>query len=225
MPIDNKAKIGQNTAIIVVFLLMIGLGGTYQFLLPQYKEAVKKNVHLKAEKKIAEEDLRIVKDLKQNLESGKESMINRGISMNDISQAIPINEDMPGLYILLESIKDKNVNIAFDYQLSNPVADIAGGGRIPVSITAKGSYASLKELMQDLEYLKRPLITSSFSFGQSSDTASGGNRGAPGSQDQLPETLAANSQNAQEELKKSRNLSLTLSGYFKAKQISDAYKN
>lgn len=101
--------------------------------------------------------------------SAKENQLRSlGVNPETLALVIPTQEDVPSLYLQMESqLKNVGNLQGVKYQIGKPVIDpVDGLAKIPLTLSASGGYAQLKVLIKNLENNIRPVSFTTISFGQ-----------------------------------------------------------
>lgn len=183
MPVITKnsqsGTLGKNLMLITFLLVLVGIGGTYQFLLPGLTEARKENAEKNAKLTGLQDDLKKLQDVQQQLSEGEKSLADRGVDIKQLRQIFPSYENMPQMYIQIENLQKKTEFVQSNFQVGTPIADPAGGARIPVNFSAMGSLDELKNFLNDVKQNIRPILVSNISFNQGVTVQSPSNTSAP----------------------------------------------
>lgn len=182
MATDQQKQLSRNKSLtlIGVLLLLVGVGGTWQFLAPQLLQARDTLETEKAKLRGLESDVAALTTAKLQLEQTTASMrTERGVNFDRLPLVFPKTEDVPGLYLQLEALVSRAADGGLNnprpvYQVSAPITDSTNGGvTIPVAVTAVGDYLSLKQFVSDLELNLRPLSIQTINLAQNLDRESG----------------------------------------------------
>jgi Tfp pilus assembly protein PilO len=190
----SPASPSQTMQIVGIILLMASIVATYLYTVPNLQKANEEYANSTA----TLADLNTVVDGtkagKAKLDGAKRLLSGKGITVDFLHAIMPPTEDIPGVYLEMENVANTVGGVTnFTYQVGVPIADAKAGVKIPISVSAKGSYPNLKQLLARLETLERPLSFSSISLATSI----------------RPEDAGA--------------ISLTASGAMRAHALSDAY--
>lgn len=201
--VTSKGSPSQSASLIALLLIVGGLGGTYQFLLPMLRTEKEKLAKLTAESAGYEQDIAALHQVEVELSAGKAELQRQGTSLTKLQSVVPQTEDVPGLYIQLEQLMKEASPATAAYQVGAPVEESPGVAKVPVSITATGTYGDLKRFITRLELNIRPLTftTVTFSAAQASAQVQGQ------STQQLPDG----------------SLNLVASGFVRSVRLSPAY--
>ena len=190
------ASPSQNAILISGLVIVLSVLGTYFFLLPQLTAQRTTLETTKASLEGLTADQTTLTNAGEQITAAEQQLQVKGVDLTKLAAIYPANEDMPGLYIQLESLMAQagSVGVTATYQVSNPSADTDGSAKIPLSFTATGTFENLRKFITLLENNTRPILLSSISFDQAANTST-----------------------------TSPQLSLTATGYTKAAAISGAY--
>ena len=198
----STGSLNQNLTLLGILLIIVSVGGSYQFLILPTKTSLGELASLTAKEKGLSQDIADLKKVDQDLIQGKQTLAGQGTTLTTLQSIVPATEDMPGLYLQMEQlIKDPLIQKG-TYQLGAPSADPAGGVKIPVTLTAQGSYLSLKRFIVNLEQNIRPISFTNIAF-----TIAG--------QDASASTTTVSAP--------AGSVSLSLTGYVTAQALSSAY--
>jgi len=155
----------QNAATIAGVLIVLSFVGIYFFLMPGLVAQRTTLASDKAQLEGLEKNKQSLQNAQKQLNAAMDELTAKGVNFNKLSSVYPPNEDMPGLYVQLESLMSKaaTYNVKATYQASAPVADAAGGGKIPLTFTATGALSDLETFITSLETNTRPILLSSVS--------------------------------------------------------------
>ncbi len=185
----------QSVALIGILLVLAGVGGTYQFLVPMLQ---KDRAALQLAQKQRDAAVKDVSDLQKvhtDLGAAEQQLAITGVTPQLIAQVVPATEEMPSLYIQMESLMSDSTISQPAYQLAPPVRD-AGSVKVPITVTASGTYGSLKAFLTKMETNIRPITFTSITLSQVTGTT-GNASSAP--------------------------LSLSATGFARAHDVSSAY--
>jgi Tfp pilus assembly protein PilO len=166
----KQSNPAQNLMIIGILLIVASLVGSYMYLVPQLKDARTELKTAQAKDEGLAKDVTSLQTAETELTSAEASMRSRGIDTDSVQAIIPNFEDVPSFYIQMEDIKAKAAGVSMTYTVGVPVKGTGAiGAKIPVSVTATGSYVDLKGLLANLESNVRPITLESIAFSNSSD--------------------------------------------------------
>ncbi|HSI20563.1 MAG TPA: type 4a pilus biogenesis protein PilO [Verrucomicrobiae bacterium] len=171
---NQSGSSNKNVLLGGIVLLLLGVGGSYQFLSPQLKVVRASLAANQANLKGLESDVAALSTARLQLNQVKERMeIERKVDFSKVNDVYPRTEDMPGLYLQLESLITQANTLGVKdaaYQVGTPVMDSTENAvRIPVSITGTGTYANLLAFVTKLEQNLRPLSLETFNLAQAVD--------------------------------------------------------
>jgi Tfp pilus assembly protein PilO len=177
-------------------LAIVSFAVIFYFLLPRLTEANAENAQATAQHEALQKEISTLTSASNTLTQLENQYADQ---FKAGKLAFPDTEEMPSLYIQLESITGTTpglVNVS--YQAATPVAD-EKGVKVPVSVTASGRYSDLKNLLNRLEVNSRPLSFTTIVFTQGSGSVANNPEGQSGI------------------------LTLVASGYARAEALSPAY--
>ena len=150
-----------------ILFLLVGLGGSYEFLAPRLLTARTDLATSQAQLDTITSEVAQLNVAQQNLVVAKQSLTNRGIDLNKALEVMPATENVPGLYIQLEDLMTRGGQAGVsetNYQVSDPIIDTDGTAKVPVTITGFGSYSDLKNFITMAETNIRPLSFTTVGF-------------------------------------------------------------
>lgn len=166
MATKEAKNINQTFILLAVFFFLLGGIGIFKYALPKLKDArtalaeqVAKNEGIKA-------DINSLNQAKTAVEDAQAYLKNQlGVEPERLRYVFPPTEDVPELYLQMESLILTPGVENPTYQISPPAVDTEGLVRIPISITATGTYGNLKGFLSALQLNIRPvsLLTATFS--------------------------------------------------------------
>jgi Tfp pilus assembly protein PilO len=159
-----------------IFLLIIGIGGSYKFLIPSLVSTKGENQKLIATNNGLLQDISNLKAAKSSLNLAQKNLTAMGVDLSLVNQVVPPNEEMPWLYLQMEYLINNSPNLSTPiYKIGVPLIDKTGGeGQVSVSVSATGKYEDLKQFLMKLENNIRPIVITSVNFSQpQSDSTSG----------------------------------------------------
>lgn len=151
-----------------IFLLIIGIGGSYKFLIPSLISTKGENQKLTATSSGLQQDIANLKAAQSSLNIAQKNLAAEGVNLSLINQVIPSNEEIPWLYLQMEYLMKNAPNLTDPiYKIGTPVIDKVGGeGQVPISVSATGKYGDLKTFITQLENNIRPIVITSINFAQ-----------------------------------------------------------
>jgi Tfp pilus assembly protein PilO len=161
MPTAQSSSPDKNLVMIALLLMLAGLGGTYQFLVPQLRQAKDQHAQLTALHEEKSKNVEILKEIQSKLTEGKADMAQRDINLVKLPNVVPVEEEMPQLYIEFERIALMHASMEMTYQIATPSKDEAGKVTVPVTVGATATYDELKYLIRFLHLHYRPLVLTS----------------------------------------------------------------
>ena len=163
----KSANPNQTLAMVSALLVVVGFGAIYFMFLPQLIEARNAQAIAEAKKIGLSNDIDGLTLAKANLSTEKASLEAKGAQMSNISAFFPQFEEVPNIYLQMESIISNNPNIKkFSYQVGQPSLDIQNNAKTPITITGIAPYALLKGLIVTLQDNVRPLSITQLAFTQ-----------------------------------------------------------
>lgn len=201
MALRQSGSSTQTFSILAALFLLVGLLGTYQFLLPRLKEANTALAESKAKNEGIQNDIATLEDAQTRMDAAKTALQSKGLDFNKLSAIYPHYEELPNLYIQMEYLTTVVPDVTASYQINPPTSDGPGNTKVPISINATGTYANLKTFLARLEDNLRPITFTSIGFAQAPDKDKDG-KPIPGAASKL---------------------TMNASGYVRADQISPAY--
>lgn len=173
----SSSSSSQNLMSIGGLLILAGLAAVYFFEMPQLKQANTSYEKAKADAASAAGDVQAIQNAAKKLKAAEDKITARQVNIDSISQVLPATEDLPSLYIQIQEVMTKSTQELSlkqpTYQVTDPVKSASGDVRIPVSISATGSYANLKQLITRYENNIRPVSFISLSIQSVPPTSSG----------------------------------------------------
>ena len=161
----TKTNPSSTLNLLGVLFLVIGLGGSYRFVVPQLlanRTSLAKDQAINAGLK---QDVSDLQGAQRRLDLAKVQLANEGVDLNVASQVVPETEDMPSLYIQMESLMTAPGISKASYQLGEPAATESGTGvKIPVALNGTGTYPDVKLFINRLQKNIRPITMDSISF-------------------------------------------------------------
>lgn len=144
---------------IGILAIVVAAGAAYMFQSEPLNEAVAQNKQLEAIQKGKQNDIRALTEASSSLSEKENELTSYGVSPESLASVMPATEDISGLYLLMEALNQNAGTFVTkpSYTISTPVVDEIGSVKIPVSITASGSYSSLKRLLTTYEHATRPV--------------------------------------------------------------------
>lgn len=166
MALKLDSDLNQNIQMIAG-LIILGVGvGIYYFFIPNLTAKKNDLALAKNQEEVLTHDNLELQNAKRDVETAVSSF---KLDLNRISRVYPAFEEMPELYVQMESMVNRlPSNLKFKYVLGIPTTD-ATGVKIPVNITASGSYADLKTLIATLEETIRPITLAQVGFEPTKD--------------------------------------------------------
>lgn len=193
----NKGNANQALTGIGTILIIAGLGGIYQFLMPNLITAKTASLTAQAQVANAQASVQTLTQAQTALKNAQATLLAQGVDITTADKVVPIFEDVPGLYLQMEALVQSAQQVSkVNYIIGIPTTDPTGV-KVPITVSAVGRYADLHSFIATLESMPRPLILSSLTFGQ----ATGGD----------PKNTAGT-------------LTLTVTGYARARSLSPAYQ-
>jgi len=172
----QKTSPSQTVSAIAIFLIAGSLAYTYFVLLPARQTAYSAKNAAIAKNAGLTQDVANLKNAKAQLSQAETAMTNYGVNLNNASLAMPATEELPNLYVEMESLMvDAGAGGLTNpqYTLGPPALSTSGASaQVPVSITASGSYADLKAYITLLEDSLRPIVIDQVSFQAGSQSSS-----------------------------------------------------
>ncbi len=167
----------QNVALVAGLMIVLGIVSIYFYFLPQLVTQRTTLESDKAQLAGLQQSKATLLNAQKRLDSAEAELTQKGVNFAKLPSVYPPNEDMPGLYVQLENLVTQastNNNVVASYQVSAPVADPAGGGKIPITFSATGSLSDLETFIVSLEQNTRPIILSQISVSTSATNANSG---------------------------------------------------
>lgn len=159
----------QTVGAIAALLIILGIGGTYQFLNPGLQLASTNLSQAKAKNQSYITDIATLQKAQTDVDTAKRTLTDKGLDFSSIRYIFPQNEEIPNLYIQMEYLTTNSAGVTSSYQISPPISNAPGDVRIPLSFNATGTYADLKAFITALENNIRPVILTTLSFGPAPD--------------------------------------------------------
>lgn len=191
----------QTIGIIAALLILVGLGGTYQFLNPNLNLAATNYAQAKAQDDGLQTDINTLQAAQTKVDVAKHTLSDAGLDFNSLANIFPATEEIPNLYIQMEYLMGSTPNVVSSYQVSPPVSNTPGDVRIPLTFAATGTYSSLKDFIVTLENNIRPVTITALSFGPA----------------------ATKDQNGKPVKDAETKLTVNISGYVRSQSLSSAY--
>lgn len=154
---------------IAALLIIVGIGGTYQFLNPGLQLASTNLSQADAKNKSYQADIATLQKAQTDVDTAKRALSDKGLDFASIRYIFPQSEEIPNLYIQMEYLVSATPGVVSSYQISPPISNAPGDVRIPVSFTATGTYTNLKAFITALENNIRPVVLTTLSFGPAPD--------------------------------------------------------
>lgn len=169
----QKTTLDQNVAAISVFVVLVCAFVSYLWLLPNRQTNQSALNQAQAQKAGLQKDKSNLDSAQNRLDQAKQALSDSGVDITKAQAAMPAFEDVPGLYIEMESIAAKASAAGYtdaSYTLGTPTSDTASKiAKVPVTFQAKGTYLSLKALVATLESSLRPMVIEQVSFATATD--------------------------------------------------------
>lgn len=165
MATKQPQNLNQTFILLAIGLFLIGGIGSYRYAVPNLKSAKTALAQTKAQNQGILDDIASLNQAKSAVDDAQTYLKNQlNVDPAQLRYVFPPTEDVPGLYLQMESLMSAAGIESPSYQIGLPALDQDGLARIPVTITATGSYTDLKHYITDLELNIRPisLITASF---------------------------------------------------------------
>lgn len=198
MATKNPTNVNQTIILITLLLFVLGGIATFKFALPKLHDAKVSLEEQIAKNKGLQADIGSLTQAKSQVQEAQDNLKNQlGVDPARLRYVFPPTEDVPELYLQMESIIQTAGITNPTYQINPPALDQDGLVRIPISISATGSYLDLKTFVSKLQTNIRPvsLLTASFS------------KAAPKEEGQSVDGL----------------LTMTATGFVRAAALSNAY--
>jgi hypothetical protein len=180
MPLKNQpTSPNKSLSLLAVLFLLIGVGGTYQFLSPLLLQAQQQVVVAEAELKGLVDDASQLNRARQQIEVAKLEMTAAysGLNFSNLPLIYPQHEDVPGLYLQLEALTVEGQRAGLTnvtYQVGQPQLDATTNTvTIPVNVSGSGSYLVTKDFISKLERNLRLLSIQSLNLAQALDKVTG----------------------------------------------------
>ena len=206
----TKAKASTNQSIVLTGILffMLGAAGSFKLVLPKLQSTRLQISTAESQDQVVQQQVSGLNSAKSKLDAAVASLSQRGVSIDTVKQIVPPTEDMPSLYLQLESITSNTINLGNVSYIVAPPAVIAGssGVQIPITFSATGTYADLKSFIATLEDNIRPVVITNLSFSKYTSNASTPLKNIQG--------LTINGDNF---------FTLNVTGYVTAQALSSAY--
>lgn len=189
----------NSTALTLGILLILSSFGYMYFLGVPALKAAKQDKEMKtAQHEAKQAEITQLQSAQSKLTQKEQELTSAGISPAALQSILPLSEEVPSLYLQMETIVKQATTLSnITYQIGKPIQDpIDGIAKVPLTISANGSYANLKNFLKTLENNTRPASLTSITLNQSGDPTK-------------PQD--------------SKLMSLSASGYFSAQTISAAY--
>ena len=202
----SRISPGQLISSIGAILILAAGAGSYFFLAPRLQVAQNAQNQAEANLKAVNGEISELKDDQVKLQALKRKLADQDIDITRIQLVLPVTEQLPSLYIQMESILGMSPGLVNPtYTLGNPVKGLVFGADIPVTFSAGGTYPQLKELLTKLEQNIRPISFTQISI----STSTVGKAGAAGAQADPKKVVAP--------------VTLTASGFVRAQSLSSAF--
>lgn len=179
MALTSSQGSKNNTLVMVgVLLLVIGIGGTYEFLAPNLKAEHASLAEVTAELNGTQTDIDSLTKAKSELDTDKAALsTQKGVDFTKVANVYPKTEDIPGLYLQLEGLMGTVAGFGVTnaaYQVGAPVLDATiSAVTIPVTVSGAGSYAAAKAMVTQLETNLRPFSITTLNLSQTLDKDKG----------------------------------------------------
>lgn len=194
----------QTIYTIGALLLIAGLAGSYQFLMPNLRTANTEASTEQTKYQGLKQDADNLQSISIQLVKAKQKLSDKGLTPEVLSSIIPDTEDMPDLYIQMENfVSTWKPSTALTYQLGTPTST-PDGVHIPVTLVGTGVYSQLKQLVHSIEVMQRPVTISTISF-----VALPGKTSTITGSDGKPHTVGI--------------MTMSATGFIRAKALSSAY--
>lgn len=166
MATKAPANPNQSVGLIAFFLIVGGFLATYYILAPQLTTARTKQAEAKAKLDGLNADIKTLETAKQDMGKAMDDLTAKGVDFSALRTNFPLTESIPDVYLQVEDVITLNPSLRkVDYQIGQPVLDLEGKGvRIPITMTATGTYGDLKNLLVSMETNIRPFILSQVSL-------------------------------------------------------------
>lgn len=163
----NPSNPTQTVILLGVLFLILGLGGTYYYFLPQLVNARSLEVSAISRNEGLLIDIGTLRQAQADMGSAKTSLESQGVDFNDLRQHYPQFEEVPNLYLQIEElIKESPDVLEFTYQIGDPISIEGEGVKIPLTASGVGSYTHLKEFLGKLEENVRPFSLNQVTFAE-----------------------------------------------------------
>ena len=200
----SKTSPSQVITSVGIILLLAGGAGSYFFLAPRLQLASQASDNATTELTGIQGEITELTDDRAKLTTLKSNLAAQNIDIARIQQVLPATEQLPSLYIQIESILQASPGLVNPtYQLGTPVKGAVFGADIPVTFSAGGTYSQLKDVLVKLEQNIRPLSFTTLSI----TTAAASKPGAPPAPGQ--KVVAP--------------VTITLTGFARAQSLSGAF--
>lgn len=202
----SRTSPAQIMSSIGIILILAGAAGSYFFLAPRLLVAEQAKNQAEAQLKSINREIAELTDDQAKLATLKTKLADQSIDIARIQLVLPLTEQLPSLYIQMESILATAPTLVNPtYQLGAPVKGDVFGADIPITFSAGGTYPQLKDLLTKFEQNIRPI-----SFTQLSISTNGGAKtGAAATPADPKKTSAA--------------VTFTASGFVRAQSLSSAF--
>jgi Tfp pilus assembly protein PilO len=161
----NKSSLNQILTLLAGVIVAVSFYGSYQFLLPQLAKDREQVAVEQASLSGLTTDVANLNSAQAQLNDAVTVLRQSGVNVDAAHNVVPLTEDMPSLYIQMESVINRMPSLSKrSYQLSNPTKDVDGSVKIPLTISAAGSYKDLKTFLESFEQNIRPASFSSIAF-------------------------------------------------------------
>lgn len=158
--IDN-----QTVSLIAVLAVIAGLAMNYVVIAPRLRLARQDLASKWAVEAGLDTDIAALTRAEGDLRGAGIAMAQRGVSLDAVASVLPADEDVPGLYVQMESLMKEGGIYQPTYQINTPLIDpIHREVKVPVTISATGGYADLKAFLTAMENAKRPLSFTTIGF-------------------------------------------------------------
>lgn len=195
----------KNVTMAGLLCLILAFAVSYFYLVPRLLEQRTSLAETEAKLAGLEQDVATLETAKANLQDAKADLETKGVDFTLVGTHYPKTENVPDLYLQMEEILGASPTLRSSaYQIGQPVDTGTGQIRVPVTLTAIADYASLKQLLVQLQNNIRPLVLSQVNLSEAKEVVLSAQQRI-----QLP----------------AGSYTMSVSGYAPAQVLSDAYAN
>jgi Tfp pilus assembly protein PilO len=177
----GKTSPNQNLVAVGIVLILASLGVCYGFLVPGLLAARTNEAKSHASLVAVQTQIDSLNAAGALVNASNSQLASEGLSFGYLQQVLPVTEDLPGLYIQMESVVAQSSATVggITYQFGTPIADPLTGAKIPITVSGNGDYPDLKTFIGRFENNVRPVTFDQLSFTVATATAPGSSGSTP----------------------------------------------